>query len=461
MFTTFQASFWVWMSFFLSAIILFIITIYHLYYEKGFSPFISSYIVFTFLFLLASPIAQINEIVELENQIFVNAFPYKENTVIYSNILICLFNIIFITTYVHFKKGNTSPNLSVITHENNKLIPFTIFVLTALSIFVFILSFSFVQEEFVRASWQKSGVSVGELLTWKKLLFMIPFGGIVLSLKYFDKKLKLRNNYLNIVLFFSILLLVFFWFKNPFTEKRNALGPIFLSLLYLVFPKLLNSNLKTLSFLFFSMIVAFPLIAMLTHSDVSFYEAYNNPYIIIEQMKGGGIINAFNTLNYDAFANIGVTIEYVDKHGFSLGYQLLGGLLFFIPRNLWTMKPYSSGQVIGEYLIDFYDFSFANISNPLVSESYINFGLFGVLVTPIILAFFILYMIRWLNGESYLKKAMAFYFAMHLIFLLRGDFTNGFAYYIAPLFAIVYVPKLIEYLTLELAALKNDGEKCT
>jgi hypothetical protein len=126
---------------------------------------------------------------------------------------------------------------------------------------------------------------------------MIPFGGIVLSLKYFDKKLKLRNNYLNIVLFFSILLLVFFWFKNPFTEKRNALGPIFLSLLYLVFPKLLNSNLKTLSFLFFSMIVAFPLIAMLTHSDVSFYEAYNNPYIIIEQMKGGGIINAFNTIN--------------------------------------------------------------------------------------------------------------------------------------------------------------------
>ena len=148
-------------------------------------------------------------------------------------------------------------------------------------------------------------------------------------------------------------------------------------------------------------------------------------------------------------------MEYVDNYGFSYGYQLLGGLLFFVPRSIWTVKPYSSGQVIGEYLIGFYDFSFANISNPLVSESYINFGLVGVLITPIILAFFLLYMIRWLNGESYLKKIMAFYFAMHLIFLLRGDFTNGFAYYIAPLLAVVYIPKFIEYFTVEIAALKR------
>lgn len=455
MFTTFQASFWVWMSFFLSAIILFIITIYHLYYEKGYSPFISSYIVFTFLFLLASPIAQINALAELDSKIFVNAFPFNEGTVIYSNVLICVFNIIFISTYIHFKRRFVNNSLRVITHENNRLIPFTIMIVTTLSILIFILSFDFVKEEFVRASWQKSDASISALLTWKKLLFMIPLGGIILSFKYFKKEYKNRNNYLNIVFFFLVLIAIFFWFKNPFTEKRNALGPIFLSLIFLLYPRLLNSNVKTLSFLFFSMIVAFPLFAMLTHSDVSFYEAYKNPYIIIQQMKGGGIINAFNTLNYDAFANIGVTMEYVDNYGFSYGYQLLGGLLFFVPRSIWTVKPYSSGQVIGEYLIGFYDFSFANISNPLVSESYINFGLVGVLITPIILAFFLLYMIRWLNGESYLKKIMAFYFAMHLIFLLRGDFTNGFAYYIAPLLAVVYIPKFIEYFTVEIAALKR------
>ena len=164
-------------------------------------------------------------------------------------------------------------------------------------------------------------------------------------------------------------------------------------------------------------------------------------------MKGGGISKAFNTLNYDAFSNITVTIEYVSKYGFSYGYQLLGGLLFFVPRAIWTAKPYSTGQVIGEYLIDDYGFNFSNLSNSIVSESFVNFGIIGVIIVPVILAYFFIKMIKWLNDSNYLKKIMAFYFAMHLIFLLRGDFTNGFSYYIGPLISVVFITKLIEFFT--------------
>ena len=54
---------------------------------------------------------------------------------------------------------------------------------------------------------------------------------------------------------------------------------------------------------------------------------------------------------------------------------------------------------------------------------------------------------------------MAFYFSIHLIFFLRGDFTNGFSYYIGPLLAVVLIPKLIEIFTKELAPSKKNDWK--
>ena len=70
MFINLNVSIPLWISFFLTAVILFSITAYHLYYEKGYSPFLSSFIVFTFLFFLAAPIAQINSFENFETAPF-------------------------------------------------------------------------------------------------------------------------------------------------------------------------------------------------------------------------------------------------------------------------------------------------------------------------------------------------------------------------------------------------------
>ncbi|WP_438617000.1 O-antigen polysaccharide polymerase Wzy [Polaribacter sargassicola] len=184
--------------------------------------------------------------------------------------------------------------------------------------------------------------------------------------------------------------------------------------------------------------------AIITHSDATLAEMYKNPLILIEQMKGGGVTNALNTLNYDAFANMMASVDLVYKYGFSFGYQLLGALFFFIPRSFWVSKPVSSGQLVGEHLINNYGFGFSNLSNPLISEGFLNFGILGVFIMAIVLAYLLNIMIKWLHSDDYLKKIMAFYFAMHLLFLLRGDFTNGYAYFIGPLLAIIYLPKIIE-----------------
>ena len=450
MFINLDASISVWMSFLFSAIVLFMVTIYHLFYEKGYSPFLSSYIVFSFLFLLAAPIAQINSFENFEVARFANYFPFRESTIIYTNILISIFNVIFINAYILFKPKILNNSKNQIVKENEALLPLTITIILILSVVFFFISYNYVVYEFSRPGWLKSDTSVMATLIWKKVLFMLPFAGVILCYSYINKRTVNKSNLINIIFFLVTLIIILFWFKNPFTEKRNALGPLFLCLIFLIYPKILNSNIKTLSFLFFSMIIVFPILAMITHSDATFAEIYNRPSIIIDQMKGGGVIEAFNTLNYDAFSNIGATIDYVNKYGFSYGYQLLGGLFFFIPRIIWVNKPFSTGQVVGEHLINDYGFNFSNLSNPLISESYINFGFIGIIVFPIILAIVIIHMINWLRSDNYLKKIMAFYFAMHLIFLLRGDFTNGFSYFIGPLFAVVYIPKMIERIIKEL-----------
>ena len=444
LFLTFKTSVLVWTSFLVNAIVVLGITIYHLYYEKKYSPFLSSYIVFNYLFLLAAPITQINTFYEIAKPKFVNNFPFDESLTVYTNILILIFNVIFICSYILLKKRIKFSNNNVKIQRSNKYQPLTIIILLLIVFMVFVISFSFIKEEFINPNWLKSGeTSKSMLLIWKKFLFMIPLTGIIICYNYIKNTTKRKLNFQIICIAFLFFVFFLFWFKNPLTEKRNALGPIYLSLLFLFSPKLISSNLKTLSFLFFAMIIAFPLMAMITHSDATLLEIYNSPSILIKEIKGGGITNAFNTLNYDAFSNISVSIDWVRNYGFSYGYQLLGGLLFFVPRSIWTSKPISSGQLVGEHLVNDYNFNFTNLSNPLISEGFLNFGILGVVIFPIVLAYISIIMYKWLLQNNTLKKVVAFYFAMHLLFLLRGDFTNGFAYFIGPLLAIIYLPKFI------------------
>lgn len=444
LFATFDTTFPVWISFFVNALVLLFISIFHIFAEKDYSPFISSFIVFSFLFFLVAPIIQINTF-EGVNRVFVTQYPYQESEAIFANVLIGIFTIVFFLAYLFLKRQKAFKKIPKVSVTSNRLLPVTIVTIAVVCVFVAIFSLNFILDEVTRPSWMRTDFSTIELLLWKKVFFLVPFGGILLCFQYFKKEKKKAINWVVIVSLLLFFLLILLWFKNPLTEKRNALGPIYICLIFLFIPRALNTNAKTLFFLFFSMIIIFPLTAILTHSDASFKEIIKEPAILIEQMKGGGIANAFNTLNYDAFSNIMTTVDYVGVNGYAYGEQFLSAFLFFVPRSIWEGKPISTGQLVGEYLIDDYGFRFSNLSNPLVSEGYINFGILGVLLVAVGLAITILKLMTWLKSDNYLKKIMAFYFAIHLIFLLRGDFANGFSYYIGTLGGVIVIPKIIEY----------------
>ncbi|WP_201764105.1 O-antigen polymerase [Nonlabens dokdonensis] len=385
---------------------------------------------------------QANVMTAMEFPIYGNQFPYNEWTFIKTNFLISLFHIFFFIIYVGSKTLIKKSN-KVVTSLKGKTYLFpSIFIL--FSVLVLIFNFGFLIDEYTRPSWKAPDYNISDLLIRTKVLFVIPLAGIVLCVGYLRKRKLPLQKLLFVTLSILLLLFILLVLKNPLTEKRNALGPIYLLLIFLFYPRLINSNVKTTFLLFFSMIVVFPALQFLTHVDYGFAELVSNPSLILRK---NDLSLGFMSLNYDAFVNIGVVIEIVENDGVSFGFQSLSAFLFFVPRSLWPSKPDSSGLVVGDYLIDKYDFWFANLSNPLVSEGFMNFGYFGVLLMAFLLAITIVFFLTWLNSNDYLKKAIAFYFAMHLIFLLRGDFTNGFSYFVGTLIGLYIIPKIIIYIS--------------
>lgn len=415
---------------------------YHLFLEKDFSPFLSAFLIFNVLFFIISPLAQISKMsVDLPR--YVNNFPYKPIETIRANIYILIFNITFFISYLILKKKKRKKPAFVIRKE----LPFDIIVILLLSLIILFFNIDYIQEKLMTPTWklQYDNAKSTKIII-SKVLFSIPLAGVAMCLMYFNKQNKKPLNWFVVLCSIIMFLLLILIFKNPFMEKRSGIGPIYFCLLFLFIPKLLNSNIKTTVLLYLSLILAMPVLAVFTHINYSLLEVIKRPVLLTKHLTTDILFSNFNTLNFDAYANLLATIEYVSIHGFSKGEQLLSAFLFFIPRSLWNTKPITTGQLIGNHLIDKHSFWFNNLSNPFVSEAYLNFGVLGIVLFALIFAYFLSKIINYFKSEDYLKKTLAFFIAIHLIYFLRGDFTNGFSQLILVAFGIYIIPKSLTYL---------------
>ena len=167
-------------------------------------------------------------------------------------------------------------------------------------------------------------------------------------------------------------------------------------------------------------IIVFPLFSNFRYAsnNINLMELFKQ---VISNFK-----NEYNTGNYDGYMMFLRTVDYVDDYHVTFGYSLFGNCLFFIPRSIWPSKPVGSGAFIAEYS----NFSFTNCSECLIAESYLNFGIIGIIVYAFVLGRITKKIddIYWNDPNNiFIQLTYAFYIHVFLI-LMRGDFMTGFLY---------------------------------
>jgi hypothetical protein len=271
-----------------------------------------------------------------------------------------------------------------------------------------------------------------EGLILSKFLYSLP-----LFLVYYailDPKIQ-KSKYKWILLFAAMT--IAFLFKNPLNEKRNAIGPIYLSFLFVFFRNKIRTNLIYVLLLLLVLTIAFPIAQAFTHNkSVVVSDLIQTLENALDRFD---IRRSFTSLDYDSWSETMATIEYVDTFGITYGRQLVGVLTFFVPRSIWNNKPTGSGEFIGMYLVGQYTIGFTNLSNSFPSEGYINFGFIGVLLFSLILAL-LSFVTDELEKQSDLRLVFAAYTSFHMVFILRGDLLSSFSYLLGTLFAIFVLP---------------------
>lgn len=166
-------------------------------------------------------------------------------------------------------------------------------------------------------------------------------------------------------------------------------------------------------------------------------------------------LDFFSEGHFDAYQQLVRTIS-LDL--VTLGSQLFGAILFFIPRDIWPDKAWGSGQFLGENL----GFSFTNISMPLFGEGYINFGWFGMFTFVLLLAavtakidkYF--WSLKSLSSPSSLFPLAYAQMIGLVFFIMRGDLQSSVAYTCGVMSSIVLIAF---FLRLSYPQLKLDSFK--
>jgi len=372
--------------------------------------------IFSWLFLDLAPKVQLLSSPEE----LVNTSTVVPGRVLVTNLLCAVFIATFTVVYASLQKrstiGKTAKEFNLNVAVRPQFTPVGICLLLGICIVVVaVLGRTPYQGDTTQA------VITPSTLVIKKFLLFLPSAGLLIFL---HEMIRSRQRWVfSSICVLAVLLMLVVITENPLTEKRNALGPVYLGLIFVVFESKLRSINRRLLLLVGSMVLIFPAITVLTHSHRQFLHGVKLDAVV------GTLKDHYLSVNYDAWANTYTIVEMVSRHGIGWGRQLLGDFLFFVPSSIWHTKPVATGIAIGNYLILNYSGWFTNLSAPLVGEGYIDFGVAGVVLYGAALAI----LVAWLNrlardSGKWVSFPVAIYASLFLMLALRGSLMIVFAY---------------------------------
>lgn len=212
---------------------------------------------------------------------------------------------------------------------------------------------------------------------------------------------------------------------SPFGVARFWFGTIAIGLVCLA----LRRSRRTALWLPYSVFVGF--IALLPLLNLGRYAALSD--IRLGEYRQHDFVSIVTGGDFDAYSMLVNTITYVQEgDGATMGRQLLGNALFFVPRSRWPGKADGSGKLIGGH----YHLSLVNLSEPLPAEGLVNFGIPGLLLYAVLFGAALGRLDRayWSRadlpdgGSPALLSIVYPFLVGFVIFMMRGDFCNSFAY---------------------------------
>lgn len=172
-------------------------------------------------------------------------------------------------------------------------------------------------------------------------------------------------------------------------------------------------------------------------------------------------INTFFVGHYDAYENFLHSIAYVESQGITMGRQLLGMVLFWVPRSIWANKPISTGAYVAQnYLQLNYQVYNDNLSSSYIEELYIDFHIPAIIIGSLLIGFLFAYLDKTykLHKEAAENNLFQRHFNTHLeplyfvlypvtiglsLFFLRGSAMTAFAYTCGVVSSYIFVKFLL------------------
>ena len=370
------------------------------------------YWIFNFLFFIIAVITQMNEI------FFPNTLPVSSDAILTGQLYLFIWNFVyFITRNKKVIIPISKSNINI----NNRIANIYFYTSTFLVFYIFLKNgFQFFLGN--------GSIINGDPSEPVSVLITSVVNSIVFANFVFQFSKREKGNFVNKLLI-VIAFIELTYINSPFNTSRFYLGFLIIFFIWYFYRHLISSYVFSF-ILLVGVAVIFPFLDLFRYGfETKLKFSWNNT---VEQ---------FNQLHFDAFSNFLASIEYVERYGILFGENILGSFLFFIPRGVWNNKPEGSGTRIGDYLIENYSLNFNNLSNPLISEFYLGFGLIGILMGAFLLATFINQIEQKLNNHLFVEIFYGILMS-YLFFLLRGSLIVAVASIVATTLFMVIIPRL-------------------
>lgn len=368
---------------------------------------------FMFIFMFLSPMVQY-----LSNQ-----FPWwddyllNDNRLIIGNMLILIFNILFLWVYTYLPIKKYSKETINYSIKNIDRVKDVLFLLT-IFFSVIIILLTGINNLFSRST-NRLEVDSSSL----NLIFQYCFRSVPVVFVAINLEIRNKVGYINNKFKFIMGLLLMFLTNFPTAMPRFWSASVYLGLFIISMENFKNKQLVKL-IIIFGLLVIFPTINIFR--NYSFFEALTIGYKLDSPTK------LLLAGDYDSYSMLIRALAYVEDNGITWGYQLLGNVLFFIPRSLWNSKPVGSGLMVAKDL----GWDFKNVSMPFIGEGYLNFGILGVILFATFLGIFCykmdsLYIVMKRKKDYIFFPEIIYPFTLgFLFFILRGDLLSSLSYYI-------------------------------